>query len=60
MEKQSILDQLNILYDLSRHQENVFMAKKLLEIRQSLAELWIQEEYYYEQIKRQISDDNNI
>lgn len=60
MEKQSILDQLNLLYDLARHQENVFMAKKILEIRQSLAELWIQEEYYYEQIKRQLSNDNNI
>jgi len=60
MEKQSILEQLNLLYDLARFQENVFMANKLLDIRQSLANLWIQEEYYYEQIKRQISDDNNI
>lgn len=60
MEKQSILDQLNLLYDLARYQENVFMANKILEIRQSLAELWVTEEYYYEQIKRQLSDDNNI
>lgn len=58
MEKQSILDQLNLLYDLARYQENVFMANKILEIRQSLAELWIQEEYYYEQIKRQLSEDS--
>lgn len=58
MEKQSILEQLNLLYDLARFQENVFMANKLLEIRQSLADLWIQEEYYYEQIKRQISEDS--
>lgn len=60
MEKQSILEQLNLLYDLARYQENVFMANKLLEIRQSLADLWMQEEYYYEQIKKQLSDDNNI
>ena len=60
MEKQSILDQLNLLYDLARYQENTFMANKILEIRQSLAELWVTEEYYYEQIKRQLSDDNNI
>jgi len=60
MEKQSILDQLNLLYDLARFQDNTFMANKLLEIRQSLADLWITEEYYYEQIKRQLSDDNNI
>ena len=58
MEKQSILEQLNLLYDLARFQENVFMANKLLEIRQSLADLWIQEQYYYEQIKRQISEDS--
>jgi hypothetical protein len=60
MEKQNILDQLNLLYDLARYQENVFMANKLLEIRQSLADLWIKEEYYYEQIKKTLSDDNNI
>ena len=60
MEKQSILEQLNLLYDLARYQENTFMANKILEIRQSLAELWVTEEYYYEQIKRQLSDDNNI
>lgn len=60
MEKQNILDQLNLLYDLARYQENVFMANKLLEIRQSLADLWIQEDYYYEQIRKRLSDDNNI
>lgn len=60
MEKQNILEQLNLLYDLARYQENVFMANKLLEIRQSLADLWIQEEYYYEQIKRELNNDNNI
>jgi hypothetical protein len=60
MEKQNILDQLNLLYDLARYQENVFMANKLLEIRQSLADLWIKEEYYYEQIKKTLSDDYNI
>lgn len=59
MEKQSILDQLNVLYDLSRHQENVFMAKKLLEIRQSLAELWITEEYYYDEIRKTLSNEDN-
>lgn len=60
MEKQNILDQLNLLYDLARYQENVFIANKLLEIRQSLADLWIKEEYYYEQIRKTLSDDNNI
>jgi hypothetical protein len=60
MEKHNILDQLNLLYDLARYQENVFMANKLLEIRQSLADLWIKEEYYYEQIRKTLSDDNNI
>ena len=60
MEKQSILEQLNLLYDLARYQENTFMANKILDIRESLAELWTKEQYYYEQIKRQLSDDNNI
>ncbi len=59
MEKQNILDQLNLLYDLARYQENVFMANKLLEIRQSLADLWIKEEYYYEQIRKTLSNEDS-
>ena len=52
MNNQEIINELDNLILLAGSNENVYMQKKLLKIKNSLIEQWNESEAYYEQIKQ--------